>query len=176
MRTLLTALTSLLVPAALMAAPIDAEQFTPAALRERVERQAPRQGVPAIRGPMRELKQIHHILLERSRGSRFAFGGHMELLLYDTNELLESTLGLIQRYRELVQELRAIPVAEYLRDPGTQWALERAVSFGERTALAIPRVHRLGYLRIQPILDGPLTETRPPIFGELPPPGAVVTR
>lgn len=165
-----------LVPGALIGAPFDPEDYTPAAMRARIERQVPAQGVPEIREPLRELKTLRKMLLERSNGSRFAFGGHIELLLFDTNELLENTLAGIRRYRELVQELRAVPIAEYLRDPGTQWALERAVAFGERTALAIPRIHRLGYLRIQPILDGPLVESRPRIFGDRPPESAIRTR
>lgn len=127
----------------------------------------PVQGVEGIRRPLRGLRFIRERLLERSLAARYAFEGRMKLLHLTSDVELADLLILVQQYRALVDELLAIPVREYLRDPGTREALVRAIRWGHHTALAVPRIHRLGYLRIQPILDGPMNLEAPPIFGNL---------
>lgn len=120
----------------------------------------PLEGVQAIRTPLRELRGLRHRLLETSVGRRYAFSGRLELLLIDVPSIWERQIGWLQKYRELVDQLLAIPIESYLADPGTRDALVRAIRWGRNTAIAMPRVHRKGYLKIQPILDGEV-DTRP---------------
>lgn len=114
----------------------------------------PLDGVEEIRASLRELRKLRHLLLESSVRRRYAIGGRLELLLIDSEDIWEKQIRWLQRYRLLVGVLLEIPVQKYLEDPGTREALVRAIRWARHTAIAMPRIHRMGYLRIQPILDG----------------------
>jgi hypothetical protein len=114
----------------------------------------PLEGNREIRNPLRELRSLRSQLLETSVNRRYAFGGKLELLLIDAPDIWNKQIQWLQKYRLLVDTLLDIPVKHYLADPGTRAALVRAIRWGKQTAIAMPWVHRLGYLRIQPILDG----------------------
>lgn len=105
-----------------------------------------------IRPGLRVLARIRDQLLERSLTARYAFKGRMKLLWIDADHDEVMAEKMVVRYRELVAELRAVPVEEYLADPGTEEALARAIAWGIDTAIASKHPHRQGYAWIRRIL------------------------
>jgi 8-oxo-dGTP diphosphatase len=136
-----------------------------------------------IRPALRVLARLRDELLERSLSARYAFKGRMKLLWIDADHDEVMAEKMVRRYRELVAELRKIPVEEYLADPGTEEALTRAIAWGIDTAIASKHPHRQGYAWIRRILTGYQVEdgkllllrrANPPNLGLWSPPGGKV--
>lgn len=113
--------------------------------------ETPRQDTE-IRRRLRGLRFIRNQMLERAIGKRFALGGHLALLLYDTPEELGEIALLTLSYDKLVRELLTFTIDDYNQDPGANSALERAISWGLDHALAVPHYHKRGYFRIVRVL------------------------
>lgn len=105
-----------------------------------------------VRARLRGLNFIREQILTRSVGRRYALGGRLALIRVDTPQDLDELITLAASYRQIVTELLAFPVKDYLLDPGTRAAVLRAWRWGIDHAIAEPHYHKAGYARVVRIL------------------------